>query len=277
MKTIRKKTRKNSNFLALIVRCKNEPYVAEFVDYYIRQGVDKIFILDDHSDKNTYKHVNKRVKIIVSGIDKQSEEFDHAKQLYQTIRHQYEWIIIVDMDEYITTKKNITKTIRDELKTTFKDCMCVQIPWVMMSCNSIRYNPESLLKTNVYRWNHDKKHPNPTNEPKFRCRYDEIEVKYIVKPKYFETIDLHQPLHPIGNVKIVDGVRNKPRPNGVFYKNLREKDIQEGYLLCYHYRIVSVEQCLNKIKYNLWYKKYNLKQLLSFDHPEILDETLKHK
>ena len=62
-----------------------------------------------------------------------------------------------------------------------------------------------------------------------------------------------------------------------FYKNLREIDIKEGYLLCYHYRIVSIENCLNKIKNNLFYKKYKLKDLLSNDYPEIIDETLKYK
>ena len=39
---------------------------------------------------------------------------------------------------------------------------------------------------------------------------------------------------------------------------------------------ISVENCLNKIKNNLWYKKYKL-DLLSNDYPERIDESLKHK
>ena len=60
-------------------------------------------------------------------------------------------------------------------------------------------------------------------------------------------------------------------------QELREKDISEGYLLCYHYRIISIDNCLNKIKNNIWYKNYKLKDLMSTDYSEIIDETLKHK
>jgi len=181
------------------------------------------------------------------------------------------------MDEYITTKKYMNKTIKEELETTFKDCMCVKIPWVMMSCNSIKNNPDSLLKTNIYRWNHDIRHiNNKSTEPKFRCRYDAIEVKCIFKPKYFENISPHHPTNPNYNdIKIVESIKNTEQRLDPFYKNLRETCISEGYLLCYHYRIVSIENCLNKIKNNLWYKKYILEDLMSNDYPEIIDETLK--
>jgi hypothetical protein len=193
--------------------------------------------------------------------------------VYAKIKNKYEWIIHVDMDEYITTKKNKNKTIREELETTFKDCMCIKIPWVMMSCNSIQTNPESLLKTNIYRWNHNNRH-NQSNKYKFRCRYDEIEFKCIFKPRFFNTIWDHYPTNPTHPVKIVESIR-KLNTNLDLYKELRENDINEGYLLCYHYRITSVENCLNKIKNNIWYKNYTLNDLLSNDCPEIIDETLK--
>ena len=119
---------------------------------------------------------------------------------------------------------------------------------------------------------------NRSNERKFRCRYDAIEVKCIFKPRFFNDIFMHNPLKPISsNIKIVESIRNTNQPLDPFYKNLREKDIAEGYLLCYHYRIISVENCLHKIKHNFWYKKYKLMDLLSNDYPEIIDETLKNK
>lgn len=269
-------------FIGLIVRCRNEPYVTEFVHYYLKQGIDKIFIIDDHSDKHVYKDVihNQKVKIIFDNvITDWSEQFVGCKKIYTQIRHQYEWIIVVDMDEFITTNKNNQNTIKQELETTFKHCMCIKIPWVMMSCNSIQKNPESLLKNNVYRWNHDITHINiHSNEPKFRCRYEFIEVKCIFKPAFFENIYMHHPIHPISNdIRTVESIRNTIQPLDSFYENLREKDIQEGYLLCYHYRIISVENCLNKIKYNLKYNTYKLEDLLSNDYPEIIDETIKIK
>ena len=264
------------NFLGLITRCKNEPYVCEFVNHYLLQGVDNIYIIDDDSNKEIYKNVlnNNQVNII---FDKNIIQKNSILTLYNKIKNKYEWIIYVDLDEYITTKKDKNKTIKEELETTFKNCMCVKIPWVMMSCNSIKNNPKSLLNTNIYRWNHDKPHQNKCKEHKFRCRYDSIEVKCIFKPAFFNNIFDHHPLKPNRPVKIVESVRNTNQQLNPFYKNLREKDISEGYLLCYHYRIVSVENCENKIKENMWYKKFKLSDLLSNDYPEIKDETLKLK
>jgi hypothetical protein len=265
------------NFIGLIVRCKDEPYVFEFVNYYIKQGVDKIYIIDDNSSKEIYKDVinNKKVNII---FDNNIIEKKSINKLYMEIKNNYEWIIYVDMDEYITTKKNINNTIKKELETTFKDCMCIKVPWVMMSCNSNQNNPKSLLKTNIYRWNHDNEHTNNNSkENKFRCRYKMIEVKCIFKPIFFDDIYDHHPIKPNYNVKIVESVKNTEQQLDCFYDKLREIDIAEGYLLCYHYRIVSIENCLNKIKNNIWYKKYKLEDLLSNDYPEIIDETLKYK
>ena len=266
------------NFIGLIARCKDEPYVTEFVNYYLQQGVDMIYIIDDNSNKEIYKDVinNKKVNI---KFDNNIINNNSIKQLYLKIKNNYEWLIYVDIDEYITTKKNMHKTIREELLTTFKNSHCIKIPWVMMSCNSIKNNPESLLQTNIYRWNHDNKHINiNSNEHKFRCRYKEIEVKCIFRPKFFNDIFDHNPKSPnYNNLNIVESINNTPQQLNSFYKELREKDISEGYLLCYHYRIISIDNCLNKIKNNIWYKNYKLKDLMSTDYSEIIDETLKHK
>lgn len=131
--------------IGLIVSCKNEPYVTKFVNYYLSQGIDKIYILYDNSNKNIYIYNdiinNNKVNIIFSnknGFADKSTQFNAANDLYRQIKNNYEWIIVVDMDEFITTKKNINKTIKQELQTTFSNVDCIKIPWVMMSCNSIQ-------------------------------------------------------------------------------------------------------------------------------------------
>jgi hypothetical protein len=146
-----------------------------------------------------------------------------------------------------------------------------------MSCGSIQKNPPSLLQTNIQRWNHNKTH---TGSPyiKFGCRYYVMRVKCIFNPAKFNSITPHMPMHPISNdLIIVDGIENKQQLLNAGYNNLREHHIHIAHLACYHYRIVSVEQCLNKIKYNDMYKQYTLNDLLSYDFPELVDETLKIK
>ena len=263
-------------FLGLITRCKDEFFIKEFCDYYLSQGVDKIFVIDDNSnDKSIYNNINdNRIEII---YQKNIIENQYANKLYKQIKSNFKWMIYCDVDEFITTKKNIINTIKDELNTTFKDVDCIKIPWVMMSCNSIEKNPNSILLENTYRWNHNKKHPHKIR--KFRCRYDEIEVKCIFKTDKFNSIFDHHPKEKSGPIFIVDSISKKKQQLNGFYKNLRENDIENGILLCYHYRIISKENSINKLKNNLWYIQdgYTINDLMSSDYPEIIDETLKYK
>ena len=263
-------------FLGLITRCKDEFFVKEFIDYYLSQGVDKIFVIDDNSnDKSIYNNIDdNRIEII---YEKNIIKNNYANKLYKQIKSNFKWIIYCDVDEFITTKKNITNTIKDELNTTFKDVDCIKIPWVMMACNSKEKNPNSILLENTYRWNHNKKHPHKI--PKFRCRYDEIEVKCIFKTDKFNSIWDHHPKEKSGHIFIVDSISKEKQQLTPFYKNLRENDIENGILLCYHYRIISKVNCINKLKNNLWYIQfgYTIDDLMSCDYPEIIDETLKNK
>ena len=272
----------DKKFLGLIARCKDEFFVAEFCDYYLSQGVDEINIIDDDSeDKSIYNELlnNENINIF---FEKDITKENYFSDWIDKLRDKYEWVIYVDVDEFVVTKKNINKTIRDELQTTFSDVHCIKVPWVMMSCNSLEKNPKSILNEITHRWNHDKKHPHKVS--KFRCRYDSIETKCIFKPMHFNEISTiagkdHHPHEHLGNPeKICDGVSNKPIELNPFYDNLRESDIINGFLLCYHYRIISKENCEKKLEFNKWYAQgYTLQHLLDSDHPEIVDETLKYK
>lgn len=264
--------------IALITRCKNEPYVGEFVNYYLNQGIDHIYILDDMSEEGTFDKVlnHKQVTIRQHKITTWNEQFLGCKQMYKEIQDDYEWVIVVDMDEYITTVKNPDSTIKEELNTTFKDCDCINIPWVMMSCNSIEKNPECLLETNFYRWDHDKKHEH--NQQKFRCRYDSIETKYICRTNKYISIGIHSPCGgKKKDLNIYTSVHKKKDNGYGSYTSLREKDIKVAHMICYHYRIISVEGCRDKIKSNKHYNHYSLKDLLKTDHPEIKDELMRNK
>jgi len=262
--------------IGLITRCKDEYFIKEFCDYYLNQGIDSIYVIDDDSnDKSIYEEIKDNAKISIL-FDKNIIHKGSIHSLYKKIRLSYEWMIYVDVDEFITTKKHLNRTIKEELEITFKKADCIKIPWVMMSCNSIEKSPKSILETNTTRWNHDLKHPNETYR-KFRCRYKSIESKSIFRPLYFESIRDHIPLHPTKKVKAYNGVTNKKMNIQSFHSNLREKDIHNGYLLCYHYRIISKENCINKIKNNEFYSKYQPEELLATDYNEIYDETLKIK
>lgn len=268
--------------IGLICRCRDEFFIEEFAKYYLNEGIDKVYIIDDDSsDKSIYKNLLDNSKIIII-FQKNIIQNNYANILYQKIRNDFEWMIYVDADEFITTKNQKARTIRESLEMNFKGVHCIKVPWVMMSSNGLEMSPKSILEANTYRWNHNLKHKNKlSTHSKFRCRYDEIEVKCIFKPKYFNAIWDHHPKQPIrsSSLKIVDSVKNAKSELGPFFYGLRENHIEEAYLLCYHYRTISIENCKNKLNTNKWYidNGYDLNDLMSTDYAEIVDLTLFNK
>ena len=196
----------HEKFLSILTRCRDEFYIKEWVDYYLSQGVDSIYIIDDDSDdKSIYDFANdekyKDVNIIY-------EERNYAnattveqcrlkmgspsnKIFKSRIKGNYKWMIYCDVDEFIVTKKQFDLTIAQRLRTVPEYVNNIFVPWVLMSGAKLSKNPKSVLKEVVYRHDHDKRHPHPVK--KFRCRYHDIEYKSILKPSKCQHLTDHEP------------------------------------------------------------------------------------
>ena len=263
--------------IGLITRCKDEFFIKEFYYHYLNQGVDHIYIIDDNSnDKSIYSDIlDKKVSVIYS---KDIIESDQVNQLYKKIKDNFKWMIYVDVDEFIFTKKRKNKTIKQELETTFSSCDCIKVPWMMMSSGGKIFNPESVVIENNTRWDHDKEHIH--NIKKFRCRRSEIEVKCIFRTSKFHKIKDHHPINQKNNkLKVVNSIDLKEERLNPFYQNLTEAKIKNSYLICAHFRIISKENSLNKIRNNYWYKKnnYSINDLNKSDFSEVIDNDLRMK
>ena len=267
-------------FLALIVRYLNEPFFDEFVEYYLREGVDTIFVLYDTDSTMPISYetqFNPRVVVIESRNFKKRQVQDTNQVFLKHIKHKYTWVIFVDCDEFISTIKHKETTIREQLEHTYSQVDCVQIPWVMMSCNNREKDPSSILQHLTTRWNHNLKHPHPHKWEKGRCRFKEIEVKTISKCAKIDGLMLH---HPIGKqLTTVESVRNQHIQLSPFFKHFREEHIQTANMVCFHYRIFSLESAKRKMLHNKLdgYKPQNLQYLLQSDHSEINDQFMKEK
>lgn len=262
-------------FLGLVVRCKDEPFIKELCEHYLFEGVDRIIVVDDNSDdKSIYREIqSRRVKVL---YEKDIIRRNFVDSIYKILRKKFEWLIYVDADEFISSRRDPDLTIKKALQTIFSSVDCVKVPWVMMSCSLREPRPESLRLDLVHRWNHDLRHPNPVH--KFRCRYDEIEVKSIFRPKEFKFLGDHCPVGPVReDIRIVDSVTGASGMLSGSYRGLREADIERSILACHHYRIQSVEDCKRKLAGNIWYEKYSLEDLLSSDNAELFDDTLRKK
>lgn len=273
-------------FLGIITRCKNEKYIDEFVKHYTNEGVDKIIIIDDDSiDKEIYNTVKdkKNVEII---YEKDIIQKNIANSVYHNIRYNFKWMMFVDIDEFITTVKNKNKTLRQELLDTYHNHICIKVPWVLMAFNKQERYPQSLLENITYRMNYDINHTNRSDSFKFRNRDSNIDVKCIFKTKYFSDISLknnrshdHFPVmdNNFKNVSLIESLTNNVSSYSPKIKNVTEEKLLNSYLLCYHYRINSLEHARDKIKNNMWYNKIKLEDIINFDFPDIKDELLKNK
>lgn len=272
--------------IILIVRCKDEPFIHEFVEYYINEGIDHILIYDDNSKNEAYDKIDDvflpyveimKNKVSCPTLNNLNNQFNDC---YEKIQN-YDWAIYVDADEYISSKDG--KNIRTHLETTFKGCDYIKVPWVMMARNKRVKNPESLLQDVTHRWNHDINHIQTikSTTQKFVPMYHAIGTKAIFNPKKFTRLQVHSPVPPedFENIKAVDSVHLKPFKMVLGherYKEFREHDISSAVLLCYHYRFCSEEHIYYKHQ-NTVYNFENIEACLNYDYPDLIDNTLRDK
>lgn len=248
------------NFLNIILRVRNENlFLESFVKHYFAEGVDEIHILDDNSTEPYPQYVAKHPNVFVyesTHFKSHHDKMIDAKLMYHhVLKDKSKWCMLIDADEFITTRRNPDKTIREELETTFKDVDLIKIPWIMFGSNGQDENPKQVLTDTTWRWNHDKEHIHPKEAMKIwphrRCKLDKIEVKSIFKTEAFAKLTTHCPSLPTRNINIVDGVdridnyHNDPETE-IWYHNLREECIERAYLACNHYRNISKEQMRQK-------------------------------
>lgn len=282
------------NFLTIILRVRNENlFLESFVKHYFAEGVDEIYILDDHSTEPFPEYVKNHPNVFIyeaNYFKSHHEKLIDAQLLYNhVVREKTEWLMFVDADEFITARRNTEKTIREELETTFKDADLIKIPWILFGSNGMDRNPKQVLTETTWRWNHDLKHPHPEESLKVWkhrcCKYDRIEVKSIFRASKFNKLTTHCPSEPIGDVNIVDGVDNISNYMGepeteIWYHNLREDSIERAYLACNHYRNISLEQMEQKANdsHLPLYRVDNCVELqLMSDFSEKEDVTIKQK
>ena len=124
-------------FIIVVSRVRNENMMLRsFIPYYISQGIDKIFLLNDNSTEPFEDWVLTHPKVEIQPVRKRLPEWSSVEQcLTRDLRSKTRWVITVDCDEFINTIRNSEKTIREEMETTFKYVSCVKIPWLLFTRN----------------------------------------------------------------------------------------------------------------------------------------------
>jgi glycosyltransferase involved in cell wall biosynthesis len=156
--------------LSLCVCIKNEAkYMDEFIQHYIKQGVDHFYIINNNSTDNIAEVIEQSphknsVTLITDNRDMQilksnSGSYGHKQlldqHLYDRIKKETEWAIIVDADEFMFGKNG--HTIKSYLSTIDPSVGCVYVIWNII--NPVRVNDKLAehfsISTNIKRLNYD--------------------------------------------------------------------------------------------------------------------------
>ena len=253
---------------------KNENlYIKEFVDYYLKLGIDHIFIYDDNEPNtekisnvfnNSYKsHITIYDNIINKTLKDQSQVYTLC---YNNNKNVFDWIFMIDIDEYLIIKNN---TLKNYLSNeVFEKCDFVKIHWVVPTDNDIlHYDNRTLLE-------------------RFKGPYmNDTHVKTFVKGKIEGLkFDIHSPvLSPFNNISC-DNNGEKYNNTNVFFNDVFDINYDKAYII--HFKYKSTEEYINKYKrgYRNWFgpnflsmriEEYFLDNKITLEKIEYIEKELK--
>ena len=129
---------------------KENLYVKEYVDYYLKLGIDKLFIYDDN-EPNTEKisdivgNLSKKIKIYENRKKKIKRQSQAYNDCYKNNKANFDWFLMIDMDEFLVIVNNTLKKYLSN--KIFKKCDFIKFHWVFSNDNNlIYYDNRSLFE-----------------------------------------------------------------------------------------------------------------------------------
>jgi len=128
--------------------------IEEFIEHYLWQGVEHIYIIDNGSTDDTKEKIKKYSEYITYYYKpEQHKQVDHYNDVYNQIKNKTKWLIIPDVDEYIYNK-NKDKNIYDYIITlNSSKVSSIQLNWNMFGSSGYINHPESIRKSFIWRQN----------------------------------------------------------------------------------------------------------------------------
>ena len=118
-------------------------YIEEFVEYYVKLGIDHIFIYDDNDPNteriidaidNKYKSKVTTYENIKGKIKRQSDAYTNC---YHTNMKEYDWFLMIDVDEFLFIVNNTLKNyLSNEI---YNKCDFIKFNWATANDNNLVY------------------------------------------------------------------------------------------------------------------------------------------
>ena len=211
---------------------KNEnKYAREFVEYYKKLGVNKIFVYDnnnidgEHFETILYDYINEGyVKINNKYRGKTQIQYPIFNHCYKENNHLYDWLIYYDFDEFIhlSNYSSIKNYLGDN---RFKKCNVVYLAQIMHTDNDqIYYSNKSLFK----------------RFPNFTLNFTrKIGITKIIVRGNLQNINFTN-AHVLINKNQCNSFGNKTK--------LKYEDLYNDYFFYHHFYFKSTEEYYNKLE-----------------------------
>ena len=184
--------------LCLVAIFKNESHILEeWIEHYLNQRVDKIFLVDNGSTDSYYSILQPYISR--GKVDLVKDNKRHAqRELYNKhFLHKckaYDWVIVCDLDEFIYGRK-YCNSIKDFLSKIHPSFSQVFIPWKMFGSNGYdtmeKEQPSSVISTFTKRINNNDTRHNRFRSFTYRGPIKYIFSKCIVRTKYLLKLNIH--------------------------------------------------------------------------------------
>lgn len=136
--------------IALCVMAKNEQnYIIEFVDYYKKLGIDKIFLYDNNNlngsyyDKLLLDYININFIDIINFRGLYKPQYQAYEDCYYNNSNSYDWFAFFDVDEYLYLHDKIKNLL---INASLYNCSSLLINWKYYGDNDIIYYKPKKLK-----------------------------------------------------------------------------------------------------------------------------------
>ena len=246
------------------VMFKNESHIMkEWINHYLRIGVDHIYMIN-HSSNDNYmdiltKYVNDKVVTLYHSEHKpkrlaQIEQYN--KNITPHVKDS-QWFAFLDMDEFLYSRKN--NNVLDILNNS--EYLCHAVPWLNFGSNGLQDIPKSVIKSFTKRANYDN----------FKNNF--------VSLRQIKTVFNTDPFQKVVELHYVDkfGKRHNVVPHKQHQK-FSEESIKKTDLAINHYSVQSYNWFIkNKTKKragNSAHIKYTSEYWEKMDTNQIEDTTL---
>lgn len=230
---------------------KENLYIKEFIDYYIKLGVDHIFIYDDNdiNSERISDVIDKSYKKYVTIYENKKKIIRNQRNAFTTCYNNnkkiFDWFLMIDIDEYLIIVKDRLKNYLS--KNIFKKCDFIKIHWVKATDNNLLYYDKRPLLER-FKGPYIKSHVIKT-----LVRGNIENLKYNIHSPYFS---------PKNNITC-NNIGERLNYKFLNFLNISKINIEKAYII--HFRFKSTEEFIKKYKrgYGNWVDSKFLSYLIS--------------